>query len=497
MARPQNRRLWDLLHSFTETERVTIRKVLAHGPGRRPEMLLAVFDAVLASDRHDDPAIDGTVRAFGTNSNPASIKRNLYDTVLRAMRSRHERRNDIDVVLGLLADANVLMSRGLNDAALERLERALELTTAMRNLDLASVAVGLKLRIVRQRAVRAEDADVLEVLETQRKVFYRNTLRNIYGMLSRRLMQADLLGGRNRVNQAMEISLHPALDADMTDCSVEEDDWRMHLKSYALFIAGDLDASSALLRSRARRVLDDPGLANNSNVTALITNLLINHLYGGTTTQFDEDYKLFDACHPTNQTAKEDLWYHRNLSGLMRLRWEESPERTLEILEVVEKEAVMYPNRGPALRDILEIHRIGCYIDLGLVPQAKQCLATYSPSDQAHDHTILTLRFLEIRCYLAEGEFGVIEHRLRSIRRSLPAPLDQSEAITDLIRLFRKASHCANIHAAEKLFTTSLAAAAAKATTVAEMNSFYALGHCYIRRDSVSQQVVNGSIELE
>lgn len=483
MARPQNRRLWDLLHSFTETERVTIRKVLAHGPGRKPEMLLAVFDTILASERHDDPEIDGTVRAFGTNSNPASIKRNLYDTVLRAMRSRHERRNDIDVVLGLLADANVLMSRSLNDAALERLERAIELTTMMRNLDLASVAVGMKLRIVRQRAVRADDADVLEVLETQRKVFYRNSLRNVYGTLSRRLMQADLLGGRNREALAVEISQHPALDADMSDCSVEEDHWRLHLKSYALFIAGDLDASSALLRSRACRVLDDPGLANNTSVTALITNLLINHLYGGTMTQFDEDFALFDVCQPTNQTSKEDLWYHRNLAGLIRHRLMESPERMLEILETVEKESAMNPNRGPALRDTIEIHRVCCYISLGQISLAKQCLARNSPSDQAHDHTILTLRFLEIRCYLAEGEFAVIEHRLRSIRRSLPTPLDQSESIADLIKLFRKASHCSDITSAEKLFTTNLAYAAGKARTVAEMNCFYALGHCYIRID--------------
>ena len=120
MSKTPSARLFDLIHSMSQTEKRYFKINSVKKEGGESHQFLEMFDAISKMSVYDEEELKKQLEETGSSKHLAFRKSHLYDLILSTLRRYHKTKSPEFEVLNLLQDVKITFDRGLFEQA-ERL----------------------------------------------------------------------------------------------------------------------------------------------------------------------------------------------------------------------------------------------------------------------------------------------------------------------------------------------------------------------------------------
>ncbi|MCU0331169.1 MAG: hypothetical protein MUC47_09390 [Candidatus Kapabacteria bacterium] len=479
MARPHQRHLWDLVHSLSSGERGYVRKVLSTRSGRQPDSILRVFDAVIEAKDASDPSIDLAVRQTGTKSNPATIKRYLYEQILRSLRSSSERSSVITQVLGKMLDANLLFHRGLPQAASERFQEAASDSSEREYSLLLAECIRGRIGIEKLHLTTESEALVSSLMHQMSGVLEVTSQNLMYQIISRRLLAIDTQHPMAH-DEIMDIRSNPLLADNFEPASVWSKLWYHHCRAFCAYLRADSSTALQELHAVVTLAENHPAISDEAPFSSIMTNLVATELYFGTAAGFERAVNSLKNLVPTRSHTQEEHWYVVRTTELFQAlvfrRYNE-----IDALErPITKECPRYHVRGELVSTILSVVKTMSLWQQDRIQQARSSALQVMGASGVLPHYLLACQVVELCTYLQEGDETAFRYRLRSIRRGVAADFSSTPSISLLLKLLGTCTSSGKTVPPKKRVENCIRRAAELATSPAERSLFTLLGRPFL-----------------
>lgn len=479
MARPHQRHLWDLVHSLSSGERGYVRKVLSSRSGRQPDSILRVFDAVLEAKDPSDPSIDLAVRQTGTKSNPATIKRYLYEQILRSLRSSSERTSVITQVLGKMLDANLLFHRGLPQAASERFQEAANDASEREYSLLLAECLRGRVGIEKLHLTTESEAIVSSLTQTMSGLLEVTSQNLIYQILSRRLLAIDMTHP-TAYDEISNIRNNPLLADSFEPAAVWSKLWYHHCRAFCAYLRADPTTALDELHAVVTLAEAHPAISDETPFSSIMTNLVATELYFGSAKGFERAINSLKNLAPTRSNAQEEQWYNVRTSELFRALVFGRYHEVNVMQKPLEEECRRYHIRGELVATTFAVVRTMSLWQLDHLHQARTSAMSVINRTGILQHYLLACQIVELSTYLQEGDDTAFRYRLRSVRRSTAADFITTPSIALLLKSLGACTTSGKTIPPKKRVENCIRQAAELAKTPAERSLFTLLGHPFI-----------------
>ena len=92
-------------------ERGYVRKALSAALGRKPAVSMALYDALAKATSAQDPLLKEVAEQYNASHHFSQIKRNLYDMIVRHLRTYHVQSSRRSQVMSLMEESGVLAEK--------------------------------------------------------------------------------------------------------------------------------------------------------------------------------------------------------------------------------------------------------------------------------------------------------------------------------------------------------------------------------------------------
>lgn len=433
MARRPSTQLFQLIHNLSPSERGYIRKALANPLGRKAGSMLALYDVICAASSASDPKIERFLADVGSGS--SQLKRNLYDQILRSLRTISAESSDRARVLALLQESTLLIDRSLPIAARERLLEAESICERSHLFSLWSEVVNGLIRLERVIA-SSKDGSMLRTL-IARRTWIAGTTHDIalYGEFSSQLLRVIHDPKARKV--ASTILADESMQADRSKDHVRVRFWQLHVRAMAHHVVGDLDAQDADLSAMVNIIRKHPVFLTEDVAITVLSNVLTTQIQRRDTRNGRATLKLLHQIEPSVPRMADDLWYNVARGEAYLDMIDGNYQRIINAEQRIVAGIEHYPINGAVVHRAWKMLASAAYVHLGKPEKALALVRTILDEPGLPESQYTAPRCIEIMALIDAEETEVALYRIRSLERAIASTLPDRPLMKALIKTFK------------------------------------------------------------
>jgi hypothetical protein len=433
MGRRRSSDLHTLVRSLTPAERGYVRKALAHPLGRKPGAMLELYD-LLGGTR--DPEGAAIADFLATQPGGGSqLKRNLFDQVIRLLRTVRADEQDRTRVTALIEEALLLADREILVAARDRLLEADTICTHAHLFALGSEVLSGLIRVERRLGGSASATAVGPLLERR-----RDTLRIAHDLATLGQISATLLRSIQSPDRhlAAEATLALPLIADARpDEHVRIRFWRHHVRAMAHHFLGDIERQDRELMEMVDIIRAHPVFLTEDVSITVLANVLASHIQRRDVSAGRSAHELLNQIQTDVPRLREDLWYNGMRSALYLDLLEGNAEAVISARERIIDGLHRYPTYGTVVQRTWHMLCASAHLQRADPANALIMIRTVLDEPGLPEAHYTAPRCIEIMALIDSGEMEPALYRIRSLERAVEHHRTERPFLHALIRAFK------------------------------------------------------------
>ncbi len=433
MGRRRSSDLHTLVHTLTPAERGYVRKALAHPLGRKPGAMLALYDVLVRTRDPEGAAIaDLLAQQPGGGS---QLKRNLFDHLIRLLRTVRADDQDRTRVTALLEEALILADREILGAARDRLHEAEEICTRSHLFALGSEVLSARIRVERRLGGSAAATVVSSLLERRRDILRIShdlaTLGQVSGTLIRSIQSPE------RHLAARDTLALPLVAELRTDDHVRVRFWRHHVRAMAYHFVGDAVHQDRELMAMVDIIRENPVFLKEDVSITVLANVLASHIQRRDIVAGRSAHELLNLIQTDVPRLREDLWYNGMRGALYLDLLEGNAEAVIAARGHIMDGLHRYPTYGSVVQRTWHMLCASAYLQRADPSNALITIRTVLDEPGLPEAQYTAPRCIEIMALIDSGEMESALYRIRSLERAVEHHRTERPFLHALIRAFK------------------------------------------------------------
>lgn len=433
MGRRPSTFLSDCIASLDASERGYIQKSLQRPLGRRSGLMLELYNAFLVDSNENSTAVQAVLKGAGKGA--SQLKRSLYDSIVKTLRTLADDRTDRSKAIALLEEATVLTERSMLEAARERVLSALIYTNNAHLFSIEADALSTLIRIEREkRSVSSADL-IPDYIHRRTEVLKLALDASIYAEMSSDLMRT-VLGGVTTIS-VTDVLQHPLVIAEHPSSHPRLAFWRHHVRGLAFHLSGQVEEQNNELQQMVEIIRKEPVFLQEDTSITLLSNVLTSQIQEPDVAGARSTLELLQRIDPPTKRMRDDLWFNEARSRMYVLNLEGRYTEVLDLEAEMVKGVKLYPIHGNVvLRTWHQLSAVAA-LNLGDARTALRHIRSVLDQDLPSERQYIAGRLIEIISLVKENDHHVADHRIRSFERTHSADLERSDLLQHLIRFLR------------------------------------------------------------
>jgi hypothetical protein len=429
--------LFDLYSSMDAHERGYVRKALSAALGRKPTVSIALYDALAKATSAQDQILKEVAEQYNASHHFSQIKRNLYDMIVRHLRTYHVQSSPRSQVVSLMEESGVLADKNLVEAARERLEQAALLCNDATLYGLEAEIYGIIVSLEKRSTTTVSEESIRALLQQRNRAFQRGMLFTELNILARRALESTQLQGMAGRDLAAELLSHPLL-AD--NANYEEYHHRFiyhNSRQMLLHMLDQVDRGYEEGVQLLQLAKQRPSYRYEANSATIIGNLLVVQLWRGDVDAFRSTLEEYDVLESRSEYMAEEVYFNK-VRGQMYLALYTGDVATAKHLADTNiRTSAKYRQRGMFIRQAALCIRATCALHDDDRRTARTMIEASLSEEHAEMFTNVSARLQEILLLLREQHYDVLPYALRSFERWIRTNARSSELLSKVLRYGR------------------------------------------------------------
>lgn len=401
---------------------------------------MALYDALAKATSAQDPLLKEVAEQYNASHHFSQIKRNLYDMIVRHLRTYHVQSSRRSQVMSLMEESGVLAEKNLVVAARERLEQALLLCNDAMLYGLEAEIYGIIVSLEKRSTTAVTEESIRTMLAQRNNAFQRGSLFTELNILARRALESTQLRGAAGRELAVQLLSHPLLADDATYDEYHHRFIYHNNRQMLLHVLGQVDRGYEEGKQLLRLAQQQPSFRFEANSATIIGNLLVVELWKGDMDAFRRTLAEYDALEPRSEYMEEEVYFNKVRGEMYLALYCGDIANAAELADKNLKGTAKYRQRGIFIRQAARCIRTTCALRSEDLRRARTLIDESLSEEHAEMFTKVSARVQEILLFVQEHHFDMLPYALRSFERWMRANALESELLTHILRYGRAIS---------------------------------------------------------